>query len=147
MELRSATRSVSPKLISSSISSSHDGDSWTFREQFRARRDSGERLGLGKSLKFHLGAKFHFPATFAERRRVSYGRGSGRVGWGEQRGCHSHPLLFMVTAPGTLPTHRYRAGSVQPDSGRARTSHGRGEGDSDQRPQSGGCLLQPEVTV
>ena len=94
MELRSATRSVSPKLISSSISSSHDGDSWSFREQFTARRDRGKRPGLGKSLEFHLGAKFHFPATFAERRRVSYGPGSSRVGWGEQRRCHSHPLLF-----------------------------------------------------
>lgn len=94
MELKSAPRSVSPKLISSSISSSHDGDSWTSREQFRARRDRGKRPGLGKSLEFHLGAKFHFPATFPERRRVSYGPSSSRVGWGEQRGCHSHPPLF-----------------------------------------------------
>ena len=90
MELRFAPRSVSPKLISS-ISSSHDGDSWTFREQFRVSRVQGEE---GKSLEFHLGARFHFPTSFPERRRCPLAPGSSRVGWGERRRCHSHPLLF-----------------------------------------------------
>ena len=125
MELRFAPRSVSPKFISS-ISSSHDGDSWTFREQFRVSRVQGEE---GKSLEFHLGARFHFPTSFPERRRCPLAPGSSRVGWGEKRRCHSHPLLFpVVMAPATLPTHRHRAGSAQPDSGRARTSHGGGVG-------------------
>ena len=71
------------------------------------------------------------------------------AGWGGESSAdatHTHSSS-MVTAPGTLPTHRYKAGNAQPDSGRARTSHGRGVGDSDQRRPSRGCLLQPEVTV
>lgn len=107
-----------------------------------------KRPGLGKSLEFHLGAKFHFPTTFPERRRVSSGPGQQSGGVGREAWMPFTPTpLPVVMAPGTLPTHRHRAGSAQPDSGRARTSHGEGVGGLTSAPSVHGLPPASEVTL